>query len=143
MPSRVTVTVSTGCHVAEDVKRRLLKVPNVKKVDVLGKQAERVYLDILARASGRARRHASRDHREPQEPEQRAPDALIDTRSDKVFVRVGRQFTSTNTCPSVVIEACVWLTRLGDFATVTRGFEDPRTYTGAPQRPAVRCSASQ
>ena len=32
--------------VTEDIKRRLLKVPMVKKVDVLGKQAERVYVEF-------------------------------------------------------------------------------------------------
>ena len=32
--------------VAEDIKRRLLKVPMVKKVDVLGKQAKRVYVEF-------------------------------------------------------------------------------------------------
>ena len=32
--------------VSEDIKRRLLKVPMVKKVDVLGKQAERVYVEF-------------------------------------------------------------------------------------------------
>ena len=31
---------------AEDIKRRLLKVPMVKKVDVLGKQAKRVYVEF-------------------------------------------------------------------------------------------------
>ena len=32
--------------ISEDVKRRLLKVPMVKKVDVLGKQAERVFVEF-------------------------------------------------------------------------------------------------
>ena len=33
-------------RITEDIKRRLLKVPMVKKVDVLGKQAERVYVEF-------------------------------------------------------------------------------------------------
>ena len=32
--------------VAEDIKRRLLKVPMVKKVDVLGKQSEKIYIEF-------------------------------------------------------------------------------------------------
>ena len=41
------------------------------------RQAGRTRLHrVLARASRRARHHASRDHREPQEPEQRAADGL-------------------------------------------------------------------
>ena len=31
---------------AEDIKRRMLKVPMVKKIDVLGKQAKRVYVEF-------------------------------------------------------------------------------------------------
>ena len=44
---------------AEDIKRRLLKVPKVKKVDVLGKQAERVYSNSRTRVLPRsASRHS-------------------------------------------------------------------------------------
>ena len=32
--------------VTEDIKRRLLKVPMVKKVDVIGKQAKKVYVEF-------------------------------------------------------------------------------------------------
>ena len=32
--------------VAEDIKRRLLKVPMVKKVDIVGKQAKKVYVEF-------------------------------------------------------------------------------------------------
>ena len=32
--------------VAEDIKRRLLKVPMVKKVDIYGKQAKKVYVEF-------------------------------------------------------------------------------------------------
>ena len=58
--------------IAEDIKRRLLKVPMVKKVDLLGKQAEARLRRVLARAPGRARHHAAGDRREPEEPERDA-----------------------------------------------------------------------
>ena len=40
------VNLAELSDVSEDIKRRLLKVPMVKKVDVLGKQAERVYVEF-------------------------------------------------------------------------------------------------
>jgi multidrug efflux pump subunit AcrB len=45
--------------ISEDIKRRLLKVPMVKKVDLLGKQAAARVRGVLARAPGRARHHAA------------------------------------------------------------------------------------
>ena len=58
--------------IAEDIKRRLLKVPMVKKVDIYGKQAKKVYVEFSQRAPGRARHHAAADRRKPAQPEQRA-----------------------------------------------------------------------
>ena len=68
--------------IAEDIKRRLLKVPMVKKVDIYGKQAEEGLRRVLARAAGRARHHAAA--RSPRACRARTacwPSGSIDTRS--------------------------------------------------------------
>ena len=57
------------------------------------------------------------------------PTGSIDTRSDRVFVRVSGQFASEEDLRNVPIAADGRVIRLGDFATVTRGFEDPPSYT--------------
>ena len=62
--------------IAEDIKRRLLKVPMVKKVDIYGKQAQEGLRRVLAPAAGRARHHAAADRRKPAQPEQRAGQRL-------------------------------------------------------------------
>ncbi|MDF5918971.1 hypothetical protein P4133_01915 [Pseudomonas aeruginosa] len=41
--------------VAEDIKRRMLKVPMVKKIDVIGKQAKRVYVEFSPPRASRPR----------------------------------------------------------------------------------------
>ena len=46
-----------------------------------------------------------------------------------MFVRVSGQFASEEDLRNLPIEAGGRVIRLGDFATVTRGFEDPPTYT--------------
>ena len=70
MPSRATASSQWELSdIAEDIKRRLLKVPMVKKVDIYGKQAKKVYVEFSQRAARRARHHAAADRRKPAEPE--------------------------------------------------------------------------
>ncbi|KZN20982.1 MULTISPECIES: efflux RND transporter permease subunit [Pseudomonas] len=114
---------------AEDIKRQMLKVPMVKKIDVIGKQAKRVYVEFsherlaalgitpLAIAESLKSQNAM------------LPAGQIDTRGDRVMVRVSGQFASEEAIRNVPISAGGRLIKLGDIATVTRGFEDPPTYT--------------
>ncbi|MGF6690497.1 multidrug efflux pump [Metapseudomonas resinovorans] len=114
---------------AEDIKRRMLKVPMVKKIDVIGKQAERIYVEFsherlaalgitpLAIAESLKSQNAM------------LPAGQIDTRNDRVMVRVSGQFDSEEAIRNVPISAGGRLIKLGDIATVTRGFEDPPSYT--------------
>jgi multidrug efflux pump len=115
--------------ISEDVKRRLLKVPKVKKVDVIGKQAERVYLEFShARlASLGITPFAIIDSLKNQNNV--LPTGSIDTRDDRVFVRVSGQFANEDDVRNLPIEADGRVIRLGDFATVSRGFQDPPNYT--------------
>ena len=114
--------------VAEDIKRRLLKVPMVKKVDIVGKQAKKVYVEFshqrlaalgitpLAIAESlrnqnevlrRLDRHAGR------------PGA--GARERPVRQRGGHR--------NVPVTAGGRTIKLGDFTTITRGYEDPPKYT--------------
>lgn len=114
---------------AEDIKRSLLKVPMVKKIDVIGKQAKRVYVEFsherlaalgitpLAIAESLKSQNAL------------LPAGQIDTNGDRVMVRVSGQFASEEAIRNVPITAGGRLIKLGDIATVSRGFEDPPTYT--------------
>ncbi|VVO31306.1 efflux RND transporter permease subunit [Pseudomonas fluorescens] len=114
---------------AEDIKRRMLKVPMVKKIDVVGKQAKRVYVEFsherlaalgitpLAIAESLKSQNAM------------LPAGQIDTRGDRVMVRVSGPFASEDAIRNVPIAAGGRQIKLGDIATVKRGFEDPPTYT--------------
>ena len=115
--------------VAEDVKRHLLKVPNVKKVDVLGKQAERIYLEFSHARLAALGITPVAIIESLKNQNSVLPTGSIETRSDRVFVRVSGQFASEEDLRNLPIEAGGRVIRLGDFATVTRGFEDPPSYT--------------
>ena len=115
--------------VAEDIKRRLLKVPMVKKVDVLGEQSEKIYIEF-----SHERLAALGITPQSIMESLRAQNSIvaagsIDTRGDRVYVRVTGQFTSIDDIRNVPISADGRMIKLGDFTTVERGFEDPPTYT--------------
>jgi multidrug efflux pump subunit AcrB len=114
---------------AEDIKRQMLKVPMVKKIDLIGKQTKRIYVEFsherlaalgitpLAIAESLKSQNAM------------LPAGQIDTHGDRVMVRVSGQFASEEAIRNVPIAAGGRQIKLGDIATVTRGFEDPPTYT--------------
>ena len=114
---------------AEVVKRRLLKVPKVKKVDVLGKQAERLYLEFSHERLAALGITPVAIIESLRSQNSVLPTGSIDTRSDRVFVRVSGQFASVDDLRNLPIEAGGRVIRVGDFAEVSRGFEDPPTYT--------------
>jgi multidrug efflux pump subunit AcrB len=115
--------------VAEKIKLDMLKVPMVKKVDVIGKQVKRVYVEFsnarlatlgitpLAIAESLRSQNAM------------LPAGQVDTRGDRVMVRVGGQLATLDDIRDVPIAAGGRTIKLGDIAVVSRGYEDPPTYT--------------
>ena len=114
---------------AELIKRRLLKVPMVKKVDIYGKQAKKVYVEFsherLAALGITPVMIAESLHNQ----NSLLAAGSIDTRSDRVLVRVSGQFASLEDIRNVPITAGGRTLKLGDFTTVRNGFEDPPVYT--------------
>jgi multidrug efflux pump len=114
---------------AEDIKRRLLKVPMVKKVDIYGKQAKKVYVEFsnerLA-ALGITPLAIAESLRSQNSV---LASGSIDTKADRVLVRVSGQFANLDDIRNVPVAAGGRLLKLGDFTTITRGYEDPPMYT--------------
>ncbi|MGZ9013490.1 MAG: efflux RND transporter permease subunit, partial [Burkholderiales bacterium] len=115
--------------IAEDIKRRLLKVPMVKKVDIYGKQAKKVYVEFSHQrlaALGITPLMIAESLRNQNSV---LASGQVDTNADRVLVRVTGQFTSLDDIRNVPIAAGGRVIKLGDFTTLTRGYEDPPTYT--------------
>jgi multidrug efflux pump len=115
--------------ISEDIKRRLLKVSMVKKVDVIGKQAKKVYIEFsnerLA-ALGITPLMIAESLRNQNSV---LASGQVDTNGDRVMVRVSGQFNSVDDIRNVPISAGDRLIKLGDITTITRGYEDPPMYT--------------
>ena len=123
------VNLANLSDTAEDIKRRLLKVPMVKKVDIYGKQAKKVYVEFsnerLA-ALGITPLQIAESLRNQNSV---LASGQVDTHGDRVLVRVSGQFNSLDDIRNVPVAAGGRLLKLGDFTTISRGYEDPPTYT--------------
>ena len=123
------VNLAELSDVSEDIKRRLLKVPMVKKIDIYGKQAKKVHVEFSHQrlaALGITPLQIAESLRSQNSV---LSSGSIDTRGDRVLVRVSGQFTSLDDIRNVPIAAGGRQLKLGDFTTIIRGYEDPPTYT--------------
>ena len=115
--------------VSEDIKRRLLKVPMVKKVDIYGKQAKKVYVEFSHERLAALGITPLMIAESLRNQNAMLASGQIDTTSDRVLVRVSGQFSDLDDIRNVPISAGGRELRLGDFTTVRRGYEDPPQYT--------------
>ncbi len=115
-------------RIAESLKTELLRVPNVVKVNLYGAQDERIFVEfshaklatlgIPAQAlfDSLARQNAV------------APAGVVETGAQRVALRVTGAFDGARAVEETPVEAGGRTFRLGDVATVTRGFEDPARF---------------
>jgi multidrug efflux pump len=110
---------------ADQLRTVLLRVPGVGKVDYFGDPDQRVYIEI-------ANTQLTRLNISPQQIAQ-AIDAqngvsssgTLTTYDDRVFVRPSGQFNDLNALADTLIRVNNRSFRLGDIATIRRGYDDP------------------
>lgn len=114
---------------AEKIKRDLQSVPTLSKVDILGKQPEKVFVELSSKRLAALGMSAQNVIDSLVRQNLMSPSGSVDTRSDRVFARVDGALHSAGDVAKVSIEAGGRLVRLSDIATVRAGYEDPPTYT--------------
>jgi multidrug efflux pump len=116
-------------HVVDDVREGVLAIPGVGKIDVVGDQEERLYIEF--------------SHRKLAELGLSVPDVMatvarenamvasgfVDTPNDRVYVRAGNGLDGVEALRSIPIAAGKRRLKLGDIAAVSRGTVDPPAAT--------------
>ena len=112
-------------HAAESARQRLLRVPGVVKVNVYGTQDERIHVDFSQAklATLGIAPHALFDSLARQNAIH--PAGSVETTAQRVPLRVTGALDGADAVAETPVEAAGRVFRLGDVATVTRGFEDP------------------
>ncbi|MEW9614301.1 efflux RND transporter permease subunit [Shinella sp. S4-D37] len=109
----------------EDARRRILTVPNIGKVDLVGAEDEVIYLEFSTRQLAALGISTQEVVSTLQAQNAVAPSGVVQAGGERVSVRVGGQFTSEASLRDVNLRVNNRFFRLSDIATITRGYEDP------------------
>ena len=109
----------------EDARSRLLQVKDVSKIDVLGAQDEQVFIEFSTEKLAGLRLDYPTIVATLQAQNLVRPAGVIQTFQERVFLRVSGAFESERDIENVNFVAGDRIVRLGDVATVRRGFADP------------------
>ncbi|QTL04464.1 efflux RND transporter permease subunit [Aquabacter sp. L1I39] len=113
---------------AEIIRQKLRRVPGVQKVDIIGERPERIYIEFShARLAtlgitpqqvfdAVARQNAV------------VSGGAVDTKADRINLRLSGAFSGPEAIAAVPVAAGNAVFRLGDIATVRRGYEDPASF---------------
>jgi multidrug efflux pump len=110
---------------ADFVRQQLLKVPAVAKVELYGVQSEKIFVTFSEKKF--AQIGVPFDSLIGQIGTQNAVEAtgVLVTKSDNLQVRITGALTSIKDLENLQLRSGDRTFRLGDFATVTRGYQDP------------------
>ncbi|QDG70062.1 efflux RND transporter permease subunit [Janthinobacterium tructae] len=113
---------------AETLRQRLLHVPGVKKVNIIGEQAERIYVEFsqerLATLGIRAQDVFAALHGQ----NALTPAGSVQTRGPQVFIRLDGALDALQKIRDTPVVAQGRTLALSDIATVRRGHEDPASF---------------
>ena len=109
----------------EAARSRLLHVPDVSKIEVLGAQEERIFIEFSTERLAALRLDYQTILASLQAQNLVRPAGTIQTAQERVLLRVSGSFDSERDIESVNLVAGDRIFRLGDIATVRRGFSDP------------------
>jgi multidrug efflux pump len=110
---------------ARRVQLELLRVPDVAKVELIGLQDERVWIELSNAKIATLGVSFDEVVRALEAQNAVAPAGFFETSSDRVYLRASGAFDSVESIRALSIRAGGRLFKLGDVAEVRRGFADP------------------
>ncbi len=113
---------------AETLRQRLLHVPGVKKVNILGEQTERIYVEFSHDRLATLGVAPQDIFAALNAQNVLTPAGSIETRGPEVFVRLDGAFEQLDAIRDTPVIVKGRTFKLADVATVTRGYEDPATF---------------
>ncbi|MEP7085164.1 MAG: efflux RND transporter permease subunit, partial [Betaproteobacteria bacterium] len=110
---------------AERLRRDLLRLPDVAKVDLIGEQDEKIYVEMSNTKLATLGIDVSTILGILQQQNSMVPAGAFETPTDKIFLRVSGDFDSVDSVRELAIRGNNRTFRLGDIANVYRGYVDP------------------
>ena len=112
---------------AEGLRQQLLHVPGVKKVNIIGEQAERIYIAFSHNRLATMGLSPQDIFNALNDQNALAAAGAIETRGAQIFIRLDGAFDELQKIRDTPLVAQGKTLTLSDVATVERGYEDPPT----------------
>ncbi len=120
----------------EDVRAKVLTVPNVGKALLVGAQNEVIFLEFSTRQIAALGLDQQAIVKTLQSQNAIAPSGVIQAGPERISLRVGGQFISEESLRAINLRINDRFFRLSDVATISRGYADPPSpmfrYNGQP-----------
>jgi multidrug efflux pump subunit AcrB len=113
---------------AETLRQRLLHVPGVKKVNIIGEQAERIFVSFSHDRLATLGLSPQDIFAALNNQNVLTPAGSVETKGPEVFLRVDGAFDTLQKIRDTPVVAQGRTLKLSDVATVERGYEDPATF---------------
>jgi multidrug efflux pump len=110
---------------ADRIARELRRVADVKKIELIGVQDEKVFIEVSHAKLATLGLNPLAIMDALQKQNAMTPAGFFETATDRVRIRVSGDFSSLENIRAIGIQAGGRLFRLGDIATVKRGFAEP------------------
>ncbi|MCP3022463.1 efflux RND transporter permease subunit [Cupriavidus basilensis] len=113
---------------AETLRQRLLHVPGVKKVNIIGEQSERIYVEFSHDRLATLGVSAQEVFTALNSQNALTAAGSVETKGPQVFIRLDGAFDELQKIRDTPVVSQGRTLKLSDIATVKRGYEDPATF---------------
>ncbi|QJR15590.1 efflux RND transporter permease subunit [Usitatibacter palustris] len=110
---------------ADRIRNELLRVKDVAKVDLVGEQDERIYVELANAKLATFGVEPAVVFAALQQQNAVTATGSFETPTDRIYIRASGALDSVESVKQIAIRANGRLLRVGDIANVTRGFVDP------------------
>jgi multidrug efflux pump len=110
---------------AEQIRRTLLGVTNVKKVELIGVQPEKIYIEMESSKLAQLGMDPNSIIASVKAQSAMTPSGMVETSSDNVYLRVSGMFENVDGLRNMPIRVNERTFRLGDVAKINRGYVEP------------------
>jgi multidrug efflux pump len=112
----------------EDIRQRLLRVPGVNKVDMIGERPQKIFIELSHAKLATLGVTPQQIFDSVARQNAVTSGGSVDTSAERINVRVTGAFSGVEAIAAVPVQAGGRIFRLGDIAEVKRGYEDPPSF---------------
>jgi multidrug efflux pump subunit AcrB len=113
---------------AESLRQRMLAVPGVKKINIIGEQSERIYVEFSYEKLASLGVTPQQLFATLSNQNSLSPAGSIDTRGPQIVVRLDGALNTLDQIRDTPLVARGHTLKLSDIAQVSRGYEDPASF---------------